>query len=294
MTSPRASVVVIGNFDGVHRGHQAVLRQARSIADAQDLACIVLTFDPHPREVLGGVKRPPLTTLARRVELLRAHGADDVAIQPFSLELAAWTPERFARDLLSARLAARAVVVGENFRFGAKRAGDLPMLRALGAELGFVAEAAEAFGDDQGPFSSTRVRDAIASGDLAEATHVLGRPHSLSGTVEQGDRLGRTIGFPTANLGGVPELLPPHGVYAIRAADRGGVMNIGVRPTVGGGALRIEAHLFDFDGDLYGVPMRVELVGRIRGEQKFAGLDELKAQIAKDAQAARAMLGLTA
>lgn len=289
MTS-RGSAVVIGNFDGVHRGHQAVLRQARAIADAQGLACIVLTFDPHPREVLGGTARPPLTTLGRRVELLRAHGADDVAIQPFSLEFAAWSPERFARDLLSARLSARAVVVGENFRFGSKRAGDLPKLRELGAELGFTAVAAQVDGDDKGPFSSTRVRDAIASGDLAEATLVLGRPHSLSGKVEEGDRLGRTIGFPTANLGGVAELLPPHGVYAIRAADHGGVMNIGVRPTVGGSTLRIEAHLLDFDGDLYGLPLRVELVGRIRGEQKFAGLDALKAQIAKDVEAARAML----
>ena len=293
MTTARASVVVIGNFDGVHRGHQAVLRQARGIADADGLACVVLTFDPHPREVLGGTARPPLTTLARRIELLRAHGADDVAIQPFSLEFAAWSPDRFARDLLAARLSARAVVVGENFRFGAKRAGDLPKLRELGAELGFRAEAAQVDGDAKGPFSSTRVRQALAAGDLAEATLVLGRPHSLSGTVEEGDRVGRKIGFPTANLGGVVELLPPYGVYAIRADGRAGVMNIGVRPTVGGSSLRIEAHLFDFDGDLYGTAMRVELIGRIRGEQKFSGLDELKAQIAKDADAARAMLGLT-
>lgn len=290
----RGSVVVIGNFDGVHRGHQAVLRQARAIADAEKLSCIVLTFDPHPREVLGGGTRPPLTTLGRRVELLRAHGADDVAIQPFSLEFAAWSPERFAHDLLSTRLAARAVVVGENFRFGAKRAGEIAKLRELGTELGFRAEAAQVDGDEKGPFSSTRVRDAIVAGDVAEAALVLGRPHSLSGTVEEGNRLGRTIGFPTANLGGVAEQLPPYGVYAIRADGRGGVMNIGVRPTVDGTTLRIEAHLFDFDGDLYGLPMRVELVARIRGEQKFAGLDELEAQIVKDAAAARAALGVTA
>lgn len=287
----RGSAVVIGNFDGVHRGHQAVLRQARAIADERGLSCVVLTFDPHPREVLGGGARPPLTTLGRRIELLREHGADDVAVQPFSLEFASWTPERFARDLLSARLVARAVVVGQNFRFGSKRAGDLPMLRALGAELGFTADAAEVAGDAKGPFSSTRIRDALLAGELDEATLVLGRPHALSGVVEQGDRLGRTIGFPTANLGGVVELLPPHGVYAIRADGRGGVMNIGTRPTVGGTSLRIEAHLLDFEGDLYGRKLRVELVARIRGERKFDGLPALEAQIAQDVEAARLALG---
>jgi len=286
------TVVVIGNFDGVHRGHQAVLAQARHIADAESYACVVLTFDPHPREVLSGgaVARPRLTSFPRKVELLRANGADQVAVEPFTLEFASWTPDRFARDLLSARLRARAVVVGENFRFGAKRAGDLPKLRELGAELGFVPVAAEVAGDAKGPFSSTRAREAIAAGDLDEAAAVLGRTHALSGTVVEGDRVGRTIGFPTANLEGVVELLPPHGVYAVRAGEHRGVTNIGVRPTVGGTKLRIETHLFDFDGDLYGTPMRIDLVARLRGEQKFAGLDELKAQIAKDVAAARAVL----
>jgi riboflavin kinase/FMN adenylyltransferase len=287
------SVVVIGNFDGVHRGHQAVLRQARAIADSSSDRCIVLTFDPHPREVLGGpsAARPKLTTLERRIELLRANGADDVVVEPFTLEFAAWTPEQFARDLLAARLGAKAVVVGQNFRFGAKRAGDLTKLRELGAQLGFTAAIAEVAGDARGSFSSTRARAAISAGDLVEAANVLGRPHSISGVVEKGDQLGRKIGFPTANLGGVVEMLPPHGVYAIRAGvDRSGVMNIGVRPTVGGTALRIEAHLFDFDGDLYGQPLRTELVARIRGEQKFAGLDALKAQIARDIEAAKGAL----
>jgi riboflavin kinase/FMN adenylyltransferase len=247
---------------------------------------------------------PQLTTLARRIELLREHGATDVAVEPFTMELASWTPERFAKDLLASRLTARAVVVGRNFRFGHKRAGDFDTLVALGATSGFEAVAAEVAGDDEGPFSSTRVRDAIAAGEVARAADVLGRPHALFGVVEHGDARGRTIGFPTANLGGVSEMLPAHGVYGVRvmrsggapasaaapAVLQGGVMNIGVRPTVDGMTLRIEAHLFDFDADLYGETLRVDLVARLRGEQKFAGIDELKAQIAKDAEAARKAL----
>jgi riboflavin kinase/FMN adenylyltransferase len=290
------TTVVIGNFDGVHRGHQALLAQGRAIADAGGHRCVVLTFDPHPREVLGGragerePPRPRLTTLDRRIELLRAHGADGVVVQPFTLEFAALPPEQFARDLLATRLAAKAVVVGRNFRFGAKRAGDLPKLRTLGVELGFSVAVAQIAGDAQGNFSSTRARAAISAGDLTEAANVLGRPHSIEGKVEKGDQRGRTIGFPTANLGGVVEMLPPHGVYAIRTPGHAGVMNIGVRPTVDGTKLRIEAHLFDFDGDLYGQALRTDLVARIRGEQKFDGLEALKHQIALDVEAAKGAL----
>ncbi|MDF2698375.1 MAG: Riboflavin kinase [Labilithrix sp.] len=284
------SAVIIGNLDGVHRGHQAVLAQARSIADARGLKTVVLTFDPHPSQVLRGFTPPRLATLERRVELLRRHGADEVLVEPFTTDLAALTPERFVKELLVDRLGAGAVVVGENFRFGAKRAGDLNVLRDLGAKLGFDVTAAAVAGDERGPFSSTRVRDAITGGDLDEATRLLGRRHSISGVVESGDRRGRTIGFPTANLGGVVEVLPPHGVYAVFAGDRPAVMNLGVRPTVDGKNLRVEVHLFDFSGDLYGESMRVHLVGRIRDEKKFAGLDELKAQIAADATEARRLL----
>jgi len=289
------SVVVIGNFDGVHRGHQAVLHQARTRADAMGARCLVLTFDPHPNEVLGRGAPPRLTTLARRAGLLREHGAHDVVVEPFTLELAGWSPERFARDLLVGRLGARAAVVGRNFRFGHKRAGDFDVLARLGGELGFEAVAAEVAGDAEGPFSSTRVRDAIARGDVARAAEVLGRPHALTGVVEKGDQRGRTLGFPTANLGQVAVMLPAAGVYAIRVdagahGKRGGVANIGVRPTIGGDAIRIEAHLFDFDGDLYGATLDVGLVARLRGEQRFAGLPELRAQIARDAEAARRAL----
>lgn len=291
------NVVVIGNFDGVHRGHQAVLAQAQQCvrANAEDeVRCVVLTFDPHPAEVLGRGAKPKLTTLPRRIELLKKHGADDVVVQPFTTTFAAWPPERFVKELIVGRLRASATVVGTNFRFGHNRQGDFAALRAFGNEYDFDAVAAEVVGDADGPFSSTRVRGAVAAGEVARAADVLGRPHSLSGVVVQGDQRGRTIGFPTANLDGVAEMLPAHGVYAIRArvdeAAKDGVANIGMRPTVGGVSLRIEAHLFDFDADLYGKAMRVELVGRLRGEQKFAGIDELRAQIVRDAEAARALL----
>lgn len=302
------SVVVVGNFDGVHRGHQAVLRQARSLADERGLRCMVLTFDPHPSEVLGRGSPPRLTSLERRIALLRVHGADDVAVEPFTMELASWSPERFAHELLVKRLAARVVVVGTNFRFGHQRAGDFDTLRLLGEDAKstrgknsatFEALSAEVAGDDEGPFSSTRVRDAVAVGDVERAAGVLGRPHALTGIVEHGDARGRTLGFPTANLGGVVEMLPAHGVYAVRVANlsgtspetlHGGVMNVGMRPTVAGVSLRVEAHLFDFEGDLYGAPLRVDLVARLRGEQKFSGLSELREQIARDAEAAKKAL----
>jgi riboflavin kinase/FMN adenylyltransferase len=287
---PAQAAVVIGNLDGVHRGHQSVLKQARAIADERGLTTVALTFDPHPNEVLRGSAPPRLATLARRIELLRRHGMDDIVVAPFTEDFAAWSPERFAKELLAERLSARAVVVGDDFRFGAQRAGDLTLLRGLGGTLGFDVTAAEVAGDARGKFSSTRVRDAIALGNLEEATHLLGRRHSLSGVVESGDRRGRTIGFPTANLGGVVEVQPPLGVYAVFADDRPAVMNLGTRPTVDGTKLRVEVHVFDFDGDLYGQEMRVHLVRRIRDEKKFGGLDELKAQIARDAEAARAML----
>ena len=302
MKDHAASVVVIGNFDGVHLGHQAVLRQARTLADARSLRCVVLTFDPHPSEVLGRGMPPRLTTLPRRIELLRQHGATDVAVEPFTTELASWSPERFAEELLATRLGTKAVVVGENFRFGNQRAGDFATLQALGTKLGFEAVAAEVAGDAEGPFSSTRIRDAIAAGEVGVAAAILARPHALSGVVEHGDARGRTIGFPTANLGGVEEMLPAYGVYAVRVRGEretstststsvyGGVMNVGVRPTVDGRALRIEVNLFDFDRDLYGQRLEVDLVARLRGEQKFGSLDDLRAQIAKDAENARKAL----
>ena len=279
--------IAIGNFDGVHRGHQHVL------GDAKDA---VLTFDPHPAVALGRVAPSVLTALPRKIELLERAGVGEVVVQRFDDAFAAWSPERFVADLLVRQMNATVVVVGHNFRFGHKRAGDLATLERLGKEHGFVVRPFDLCGDEVGPFSSTRVRDAIGRGDMGDATRVLGRPHAFSGVVAKGDQRGRTIGFPTANVEDVAELVPAAGVYAVvvdridhftKAAGRG-VMNVGVRPTVHDAGRRTqEVHLFDFDEDLYGAKLRVHVVSRIREERKFASIDELRAQIAADAGAAR-------
>jgi len=297
--SGRSSLVAIGNFDGVHLGHRAVIEAALTEARDRQLRPLVLTFDPHPAEVLGRGARSPLTGLERKVELIERLGPEiRVVVEPFTLELSKLSPAEFAREFVVLLLGARVVIVGENFRFGYDRAGDLDTLVALGRELNFEARASQLSGDSEGPYSSTRARAALAAGDLAAVERVLGRPHSLSGQVELGAQRGRTIGVPTANLGGVKEALPPYGVYAVlvdRVVSGGtsalatGVANIGLRPTVSGG-FSVEVHLFDFEADLYGAELRVHLVTRLREERKFAGLDELKAQIAKDSAEARAVL----
>lgn len=299
LQAPACSLVV-GNFDGVHRGHQAVLREAVTHAASNGLAACVLTFDPHPAVVVGGGAPPLLTTFERRAELAGELGVERVYVRRFDAEFAAWSPERFVRDLVVGALGAKVVVVGENFRFGAKRLGDLAMLRAQGALLGFEARVHSVAADEGGAFSSTRARDAVAAGRVDEAARVLGRPHSVTGVVVHGDGRGRTIGVPTANLDGVPELLPSNGVYAVQVdrldASAGpspigaGVTNVGVRPTVDGSARRVETHVFDFAGDLYGARLRVHLVARLRDEKKFSSVDELKAQILRDVAQARATL----
>jgi riboflavin kinase / FMN adenylyltransferase len=294
----RGSLVAIGNFDGVHRGHQAVVGQAVRLAQAASLTPLVLTFDPHPSQVLGRGALPALTTLDRRVELLRRQSAQlSVVVESFTLPLAQMEPVDFARNLLVTGLGAKMVIVGENFHFGRGRAGDFAELSRLGEELGFSARAAELERDEVGPISSTRVRGALQRGDLEEAESLLGRPHSVTGLVIPGQGRGRTIGVPTANLSELPEALPPHGVYAV-LVDRkteagfealgGGVANFGVRPTLGAGP-SFEAHLFDTSVDLYGQELRVHLLSRLREERKFSDVDELRAQITRDMDAARSL-----
>ena len=293
------ALVIIGNFDGVHRGHQAVLGASALAAKRAGLEPVVLTFHPHPAEVLGRGVLPSLTTLERKIELItRVDPAFAVVVEPFDAELARVEPEEFAERLLVRELGAKSVVVGQNFRFGRNRAGDLPALSRLGESLGFEVRAEPLHGDAAGAYSSTRVRAALARGDLDEVNEALGRPHSLSGSVIRGAGRGRSLGVPTANLGPVPEALPPYGVYAClvdrlladgpRALARG-VANVGVRPTVGAG-FGVEAHLFDLDEDLYGAVLRVHLVKRLREERRFPGVSELKAQIERDIAEARAAL----
>jgi riboflavin kinase / FMN adenylyltransferase len=295
-------VLVVGNFDGVHRGHQAVLEEAVATARTAGLSPCVLTFDPHPAAVVGTGAPPMLTTLERRAELMEELGVERVFVRPFDTAFASWEPDRFARDLVAGALQARIVVVGQSFRFGARRAGDLALLQKLGTDLGFHVSVHATASDARGPFSSTRVREAVAAGDMQEAAEVLGRPHMLSGVVVHGDERGRTIGVPTANLEPVPEMLPPDGVYAVRVDQvdedgtpgplAAGVTNIGMRPTVAGQRRTVETYVLGFAGDLYDARLRLHVVARLREEKKFASLDDLKLQIARDCNAARVKLGL--
>jgi riboflavin kinase/FMN adenylyltransferase len=230
-----------------------------------------------------------------------ALGVERVYVRRFDTVFASWEPERFARALVAEALAARVVVVGQNFRFGIRRTGDLALLQSLGAELGFEVRVHAITSDARGRFSSTRAREAISAGDLDEVERVLGRPHALSGRVVHGAERGRTIQFPTANIA-PGEMLPPDGVYAVRVDrfddDRavtalpGGVTNIGVRPTLGGGARTVETYVLDFTGDLYGDRLRVHLMARLREERKFGDLEQLKMQITRDCDHARRTLGL--
>jgi riboflavin kinase / FMN adenylyltransferase len=296
------SAVVIGNFDGVHRGHQAVLADLGPLAAARGLRPLLLTFEPHPAVTLGRQPPPLLTTIERKIELCQRYCRGiEVVVRPFTREFSNQTPEEFAARVLVGDLRAGAVMVGLNFRFGHDRAGGIDDLERLGGEMGFEVLAEPLVHDDKGAWSSTRVRGLLAAADLDGAAAILGRPHMVSGSVAEGDRRGRQLGFPTANLPDVPEELPPFGVYAVvvdrvdtsgpRALAKG-VANIGVRPTVKDTASKplLEVHLFDLDENLYGQRLRVHLVARLRDEQRFAGLDALRAQIMRDAAAARAAL----
>ncbi len=287
-------MVVPGNHDGVHRGHRKLVARAREQA-GPGVAVRVLTFDPHPAAVLAPERAPtPLTTPARRVQLLRACGADEVLVQPFTRDFARQEPERFL-DWLQQQ-GAVAIVVGDDFRFGKGRAGDIEALRRFGEREGIAVVVVEEVLIDGERVSSSAVRAAVAAGELAHASALLGRLHDVSGEVIEGDRRGRQLGFPTANLAPEPVLLPGDGVYAVVAriheADAPllrGVANIGKRPTFDAGP-SIEVHLLDFEGDIYGKHLRVGFVERVRAEQKFESVDALKTQIQLDCDHARGTL----
>jgi len=293
----RPAAVTIGNFDGVHRGHQAMLARVIAVARDRGLAASVLTFEPHPRELFTPAAAPTrLTSLREKLELLAAHGVDHVHVQRFSRAFAALAPEAFVERALVGLLAARWVLVGEDFRYGAKRAGDFASLAATAARLGFELEAMPAVTDGGTRVSSSAVREALARGELKRAGELLGRPYSISGRVVHGEKLGRALGYATANVQLKHNRPPLGGIFAVRvagvgAAPRDGVASLGVRPTVhADGRPVLEVHLFDFDGDLYGAHLRVEFLAKIRDEARYADLDTLKAQIARDCDAARALL----
>ena len=294
-TALRGGVAALGNFDGVHKGHQALLAEARRVADGS-APVLALTFDPHPRRYfLPDAPSFQLDNLARKTQLLTALGAQAVAVIRFDAALAALSPEAFISDILVRDLGLRHVVVGYDFTFGKGRAGNTAMLESLGGAQGIGLSIVQSQGDAQGAYSSTRIRSLLQAGAPDQAAELLGRYWEVEGAVLHGDQRGRTIGFPTANVDMGDYLVPRLGVYAIRArladgTERDGVANLGLRPTFGKDAVALEAHLFDFQGDIYGQKLRVAFVGFIRPERKFAGLDELKAQIAADAAQARNVL----
>ena len=288
--------VSLGNFDGVHRGHARLVEETVREARATGGAPVVLTFDPHPARVLHPERAPAtLVTLEQKAELLAGLGVDRLAVLPFTPALAALDAEAFAREVLRGCLGAAVVVVGSNFRFGRGRAGDAVVLTTLGSALGFRVHSVDAVQHEGAPISSTRIRAALAGGDVAEAARMLGHRFFVDGAVVAGDGRGRTIGFPTANVEPRNETLPAPGVYACSLAigeepPRAAVANLGRRPTFGAGPSRLEVHVLDFDRDLYGSDVRVAFVARLRDEKRFAGPEELVRQIADDVARARQVL----
>lgn len=288
----RPSVVTIGNFDGVHRGHQALIAAARERADALKLPLSVLTFEPTPREVFAPASAPPrVTTLRTKLRDLSRYGVDQVLVQRFDARFAATTAEAFVTDLLCGDLGAKAVVVGDDFHFGKNRVGDLNLLKAMGITHGFTAEALGTVKLDGQRFSSTALRQALGNAELDKAEALLGRPYAVMGRVSKGLQLGRTLDMPTANLPIKRPLALRHGVYCV-TLTRGdavfpGVANYGVRPTLGGTPALIEVHCLGAPGDLYGAVVDVAFMKALRDEQRFGSLDALKAQMAVDRDAAR-------
>jgi len=282
----RGGVLAIGNFDGVHRGHRALLDRMRRWADEEGRPSAVVTFFPPAKVLFRGASY--LSSRQEKIELLRPFGPDAIAVVPFTHDYARTDKEAFLAEL--AELRPRAVVVGEDFRFGRHRAGGLD-------DLQHVPERLEVFGlrlDGDAPISSSRIREHLAAGEIEAANRLLGEPYLAIGTVTAGDRRGRTIGVPTANLELPPEKALPLGVFAVRAdtphGTFGGMANVGPRPSFPEGAPRLEAHLFDFAGDLYDAALQVRFLTRLRGQRRFDGLDDLKAQLDADRAAARRAL----
>ncbi len=293
---PQGSVVCIGAFDGLHLGHRALVRHAVARARALGVPAVALSFEPLPREFFAAGAAPPRLMLPRtRLLGLRELGADGIGMLRFDARLAAMSAEDFVRDVLVGRLGAREVWVGPEFRFGHKRGGDIATLHRLGSHLGFVAGEIASVALDGERVSSTRIRNALREGDFALAARLLGRPYSIGGHVLRGRQLGRTLGYPTANLrfgGKTPAFFGIHAtwVHGIGDAPLAAVSSFGTRPTVDGVEPLLEAHIFDFEGDLYGRRIEIEFVAKLRDEEKFPDLDAMVAQIHRDAAQARAIL----
>lgn len=291
-------VLTIGTFDGVHTGHQEILRRLKALADEINGESILLTFHPHPRLVIDPEDRSLklLNTLDEKIRLLQHYGLDNIVIAPFSLEFSHMHADQYVKDFLWGNFHPSKVVIGYNHHFGRNREGNIDLMRKLGRALGFeVVEIEKQIVDHIG-VSSTKIRNALNEGDIETATSLLGHHYSMRGTVVKGDSLGKQIGFPTANLliDNPNKLIPADGVYAVKVQvdgkRYGGMSNIGLRPTFNGKNQRVEVHIFDFDRDIYGMEIAIELIGVIRKEIKFDSKEELAAQLKKDKATSLEML----
>ncbi len=289
-------VLTIGVFDGVHRGHQLLIGRAVELAAEHRVPSVLVTFDPHPAEVVRPGSHPAqLTTLRRRADLIERLGVDVFCVLPFTPELSRMPADEFVHEVLVERLHVTAVVVGENFTFGHRAAGDIGLLRQLGSRFGFATEDFGLVTTDSLTYSSTYIRACIDAGDVEAAATALGRPHRLDGIVVRGDQRGRELGYPTANLS-TPRYaaVPADGVYACRFVHRGQLLpaavSVGSNPTFSGRERRVEAYVLDVDADYYGENVALDFVARLRGMEKFDTVDELRLRIADDVDATRRLL----
>ncbi|WP_049623391.1 bifunctional riboflavin kinase/FAD synthetase [Frateuria defendens] len=297
--APGGSVIAVGAFDGLHRGHQALLAQVRARAQALGCAPAAVSFEPLPRAYFSKEPVPRLSSVREKLRGFDAAGMAHALLLRFDRALTSMPPEDFVRRVLVERLGAREVWVGGDFRFGHKRAGDVALLEQLGQQWGFAVRVMPPVLLDGARVSASRIRMLLAAGEFAGATALLGRPFVIEGKVEYGNQLGRELGYPTANIHLRERVSPVHGIFAVRVGlgegecSWPGVASLGIRPTVNEVAEPLlEVHLFDFEGDLYGQRMAVEFVAKLRDELKFDGLDALKAQIDHDARSAREILGM--
>jgi riboflavin kinase/FMN adenylyltransferase len=294
---PSGTLIAVGNFDGVHLGHRALIEHALAQAASRSLLPVAMTFDPHPAAILAASAPPLLTATDRKVELLlQAAPQLRIIVQPFNSDFSKIEAEAFVEQILLKSLNARYVLVGKNFHFGRERRGTFQLLRELAEKLSFSAEEFELSGDTEGTFSSSRARAELFAGNMDNVAHVLGRPHAITGIVVKGEGRGRVFGFPTANLENIPEGLPPAGIYSCLVDDATpnqsarriglGVMSLGPRPTVDRG-FATEVHLLDFADDLYSKLLRIHIIHRLRNIERFASIEALCAQISADVVLAR-------
>lgn len=292
----RDAFVTIGNFDGVHLGHQFLFKTLIQEARKENRKAIVITFDPHPKKILHPGRRPfyLITTLEEKIRLIEKQGIDALMIIPFTLEFSETTAEEFVNEILWDGLRIRKILIGHDYTFGKDKAGNESLLSELGNKLGFEVGIINAFKVDNGVISSTCLRYAILEGDVKKATAILGRPYNLGGIVIEGSRRGGTLGFPTANIKPVKVLIPANGVYAAVIHMEGsryqGVLNIGLNPTFSDEKLSIEVHILDFNDNIYGKNLDILFIDRIRDEKKFEGPEKLVEQIKRDTDQAKTIL----